>query len=167
MIEIKIKDADLQAAAAKGLDEFVDLFADAINAAIGPQLTAENMAQLNASQITLLAYKTLQAEVMDGGFIQLIHNGYGGFIFDNPFAYAIKQWGLRDLSKIVYAAGKLYHRYADKLTADCTDDEFMALFEQYPEFDDCDDAFVEGEEDFTAGVACYIDGHIDEFCTVI
>ena len=39
----------------------------------------------------------------------------------------------------------------------------MALFEQYPEFDDLDDAFVEQEENFTRLVARYVEEHPDSF----
>ena len=55
---------------------------------VGGELNAEAMSRLNADQITLLAYHILREEVMEGGFIQLIHNGYGPFIFHNPFAKA-------------------------------------------------------------------------------
>ncbi len=165
-MEIRIKDSSLQQAAAEGMDAFVDVFVDAINAAIGNQLTTETMAQLNSDQITLLAYRTLRDEVMDGGFVQLIHNGYGPFIFKNPFAKAIKQWGLRDLSKLIYNAHTLYIKYSPEIERDCTDEEFMALFEQYEEFDEMDDAFVENEEDWTNMVAVYIDDHIGNFATI-
>jgi hypothetical protein len=43
----------------------------------------------------------------------------------------------------------------------------MALFEQFPEFDDMDDLFVDQEEAWTADVAHYIDEHIDKFAKVI
>ena len=42
----------------------------------------------------------------------------------------------------------------------------MALFEQYPEFDDMDDLFVEQEEEWTEQIARYIDEHIERFATV-
>ena len=42
----------------------------------------------------------------------------------------------------------------------------MALFEQYAEFDDFDDKFIENEEEWTAKVAYYIDEHIDEFAVI-
>ena len=42
----------------------------------------------------------------------------------------------------------------------------MALFEQFPEFDDLDDTFVEKEEEWTEQIARYIDEHIDCFATV-
>ena len=92
--KVTVSDAALRQAAEEGMDAFVAIFVDAINAAVGGELTAETMAQLNASQITLLAYRILRDEVMDGGFIQLIHNGYGGFIFLNPFGTTRKQGAL-------------------------------------------------------------------------
>ena len=135
----------------------------AIRESIGGELTAETMAQLNSDQITLLAWDIVHGEVMDGGFVQLIHNGYGPFTFKNPLAKALKLWGLRDLSKLIYDAHTLYEKYGAEIERDCTDEEFMALFEQYPQFDDLDDKFVENEEDWTMQIAAYVDQHMDNF----
>jgi len=145
------------------MDAFLKAFTNAYHEAIGGTLTAETMGELNTSQITLLAYETLHEEVMDGGFVQLIHNGYGPFIFRNPFAKVLRMWGLRDLSKLIYEGGHLYGRYGAEIERECSDDEFMALFERFPDFDDLDDAFVEHEEEYTAALACYVDDHLSEF----
>ena len=166
MIEVRVKDSALREAAAEGMDAFVGCFVGAIKEAIGGELTAETMAELNSDQVTLLAWDVLHEEVMDGGFVQLIHNGYGPFIFKNPLAKALKLWGLRELSKLIYSAHTLYIKYGEQIERDCTDDEFMALFEQYPEFDDLDDTFVEEEEKWTADIAHYIDENIEKFATI-
>lgn len=162
----KVKDSDLRNAASAGMDEFLKVFTDAIMASVGGELTADTMAELNSDQITLLAYDILHNEVMDGGFVQLIYNGYGSFLFRNPFAKAIKGWGIDKLASLVKKAGKLYFKYKNEIERECTDDEFMAMFEQYPEFDDLDDLFVENEETWTGMVACYVDEHIERFVTV-
>lgn len=166
MTEVFIADATLRAAADEGMDAFVGAFVKAIRDAIGGELNADNMGTLNSDQITLLAWATLHEEVMDGGFVQLIHNGYGPFIFKNPFAKAIKLWGLRDLSKLVYEGHTLFNKYHEEIERDCTDEEFMALFELYPEFEDLDDQFVENEEEWTALIAHYVDEHIAQFATI-
>ena len=165
-MEIRIKESDVKQAAQEGMDAFVALFNDRIIQAIGGELNEESMRLLNPDQITLLAYVILREEVMDGGFIQLIHNGYGPFIFLNPFAKAMNQWGARDFRNLIYEGRKPYERYAEELTADCSDEEFMALFEQYPEFDDLDDEFVESEEEITELVARYIDEHLEQFAII-
>ena len=166
MKQVTVKDAQLRRVAEEGMDAFVKVFVDAALSAVGGQLTAETLSELNSDQLTLLAWDTLHKEVMDGGFVQLIHNGYGPFIFKNPFAKAVRQWGLRDLSKLVYNAHTLYAQHHEALERDCTDEEFMALFEQYPEFDDLDDEFVEQEEAWTAEIARYVDDHLDRFAVV-
>jgi hypothetical protein len=167
MIQVEVKDVDLQNAAAKGMDEFLQVFVDGIYSAIGGEITQESLSSLNSDQITLLAYFLLRDEVMDGGFVQLIHNGYGGFIFKNPFAKAMKMWGLRDLSKMIYDVHTLYAKHHEEIEKECTDDEFMALFEQFPDFDEYDDDFVENEEKWTSEIAHYVDDNIDSFAKIV
>ena len=166
MTDVRINDAQLRQAAEEGMDAFVRVFVGAIRQSIHGELTAETMAQLNADQITLLAWDILHEEVMDGGFVQLIHNGYGPFIFKNPFAKAVKLWGMREFSKLIYDAHTLYLKYKEQIEVDCTEDEFMALFEQFPEFDELDDTFVENEEAWMALIAEFIDQHLEQFAHV-
>ena len=167
MKQIIVKDEDLSNAALDGMDAFVRVVIDAIREAIGGEPTEETMQELNADQMTLLAWDTLHEEVMDGGFVQLIHNGYGPFIFKNPFAKALnKMWGMRELAKMIYEVHTLWLENREELERDCTDEEFMALFERFPQFDDYDDMFVENEEKYTEQVAHYIDEHIENFVTV-
>ena len=167
MKNVIVKDADLMLAAQQGMDEFLQVFVKGIYDAIDGQLTAENMAELNADQITLLAWNVLHEEVMDGGFVQLIHNGCGPFIFKSPFAKAVKLWGLRDLSKLVYNAHTLYLKYREEIEVECDEDEFMAMFERYPEFDDMDDEFVENEEQWTEQIAQYVDDNLQKFAEIV
>lgn len=166
MVQVKIQDTTLQKAAEAGMDEFVQAFIDAIKEAIGGELTAETMAELNSEQITLLAWDILHEEMMDGGMIQLIHNGYGAFIFLNPTNKAFRNWGMQDLFKLLSNAHRLYSKYHEEIEGDMTDEEFMELYEKYPEFDDADDEFVENEEIWTSMIAHHIDKNIVDFATI-
>ena len=165
-IEVRIEETALREAAARGTDAFLTLVHDSILNAVGGEVNAETLPLMNGEQTTLLAYFILRGEVMDGGFIQLIHNGYGPFIFLNPFAKAMRLWGAHELSKLVYKGRRLFEKYGDELCAECTDDEFMALFEQYPEFDDLDDEFIEMEEEATGIIAHYVDDHLGLFINI-
>jgi hypothetical protein len=166
MKEVIVKDADLQKAAMEGMDEFLGVFTKAIYDAIGGELTAENMGELNSDQLTLLSWDILHEELMDGGFVQLIYNGYGPFIFKNPFAKALRQWGLREPSKFIYDAHTLWLKHREKIEVELSDEEFMALFEQFPDFEDMDDKFIENEEAWTEDIARYVDDHIERFATI-
>lgn len=165
--EITIQESQLIAAAQQGMDEFIAVFTDRYLEVIGGQLTGENMHLLNGEQISLLAYVMFRDEVMDGGFVQLIHNGYGPFIFENPFAKAMRIMGAHEFSKLIYKGRKLYEQYGAEITRECSDEEFMAMFEQYSKFDELDDAFVEMEEEVTETLARYVDEHIDLFATIL
>ena len=165
---IKINDKDLATAANEGMDQFLTTIINAFKQQVGEEeLNAQAMQQLTADQITLWGYMILRDELMDGGFVQLIYNGYGPFFFDNPFAKAMRLWGLHDFSKLLYKAKKVYDEHKADLTKERSDEDFMALFEQYPEFDDLDDEFVEEEENITSAVAYYVDEHMTDFVEII
>ena len=165
--EITIQESHLIAAAQQGMDEFIAVFTDRYLEVIGGQLTGENMHLLNGEQISLLAYVMFRDEVMDGGFVQLIHNGYGPFIFENPFAKAMRIMGAHEFSKLIYKARKIYDAHKDDLTRERTDEEFMAMYEQYEGFDELEEIFIEEEEDLTATLAHYVDEHIEQFAEIV
>lgn len=167
MKDILVKDSDLILASQEGIDAFIKVISDAILNSIGGNLTCDNMSELNADQITLIAYSVLRDEVMDGGFVQLIYNGWGPFFFNNPFAKAIRLWGLTDLAPLINKANRLYKKHRADIEKDCTDDEFMELFERFPDFDDLDDKFVENEEQWTNRIAFYVDDNLDKFVTIV
>ncbi len=164
--EILVQDKELRQAAEEGMDAFINLFTDRYLEMTGGRLTAETMQQLNADQHTLLAYRILRDELMEGGFVQLIQNGYGGYIFHNPFARALREWGLKDLSKLIYAARKIYDQHGTELEKERSEEEFMALYEQYEIFDALEETFMEEEEDFTQRIACYVDEHLAHFAKI-
>ena len=102
-----------------------------------------------------------------GGFCQLIQNGYGGYIFDNPFAKVMRLWGAEEFSKLVYKAKKIYDANRKDLEKERTDDEFMAMYEQYEAFDDLEEAYLDMEEQVTTLVASYVDNHLELFAKII
>ena len=130
MIEVTVKDATLKEAVEKGMDDFLKVITDAIYEAIGGKLTADTMSEINSDQITLLAYVILRDTIMDGGFVELIHNGYGPFIYLNPFAKAVRNWGLRDLYKVISESHRLFGKYRAEIERDCTQEEFDAKKQQ-------------------------------------
>ena len=162
-MNITISDESFRKAAAVGMDAFLRLITDAYLDALGGELTAENMPQLNGWQHILLSYRFFQEEVMDGGFCQLVQNGYGPYIFDNPFAKVMREIGLHDFSKMLYKAKRVYDEHKEELTRERDDDEFMAMYEQFPQFDDLEDWYIENEEEITSHIAHYVDEHLDDF----
>ena len=163
---IKIPESKLQQAGAIGMNEFLQVFIDAYLDALGGNLNAENMHLLNGNQHSLLAYHFLREEVMQGGFVQLIQNGYGGYIFDNPTSKALKQMGASELAKIIYKAKEIYDPNREELERETTDEEFAAMYVDFEKFDELEEKFFEIEEQQTAIIAAYVDENIGEFGSI-
>ena len=163
---IKVKESTLRTAAGEGMDEFLNVLTDAYLEVVGGQLTAEAMPLLNGDQHTLLAYRFFTDEMREGGFVQLIQNGYGGYIFGNPFAKALRLYGARDMSKLVYKAREIYNAHREELERETTEEEFNALYVDFEAFDDLEEEYFDIEEEQTALIAAYVDEHIHDFVEV-
>ena len=164
---VEVVDSALQQAAGEGMDAFIQVFTDAYEELTGGELTAETMPLLTGEQHSLLAYQIFRDELMEGGFCQLIQNGYGGYIFANPFAKVMRLWGAEEFSKLVYKAKKIFDSNRKDLEKERTNDEFMAMYEQYEAFDDLEEAYLEMEEQVTALIASYVDEHLELFAKII
>ena len=164
---IQISDKILAEAAEKGMDNFLKVFTDAYLNELGGDITAENMQKLNGYQHTLLAFRFFSDEVNEGGFVQLIQNGYGGYIFDNPTAKAFKMMGAAALSKIIYKAKEIYDKHWTELERETTEEEFMAMYEKFEQFDELEEKYMEIEEDQVCLLAQYVDENIDDFAEVV
>lgn len=164
---IQIKDSVLSLAVGQGMDEFLQVFTDAILAEIDGALTPENMGKLNGSQHTLLAWYFFTSEMREGGFVQLIQNGYGGYIFGNPFAKALKQFGAVELSKLIYKAKEIYDPNKAELERETTEEEFNAMYVDFEVFDELEERYFDIEEGQTALIAAYVDEHITDFAEIV
>lgn len=148
------------------MTEFIGVFTDKYREVLGGDPSAAKMELLNGEQHSLLAYRIFRDEVIEGGFCQLIQNGYGSYIFDNPFARVMRLWGAERFSKLVYAAKKIYDANRDDLQRERTDEEFMAMYETYEAFDELEEDFGEMEEEVTETLARYVDEHPELFATI-
>lgn len=165
--KVVVTDEALRQGAEEGMDGFLKVFIDKYLEVTGGVIDAETMPLLNGYQHSLLGYHIFRREVNEGGFVQLIQNGYGPYIFDNPFAKAMRLFGAKDFSKLVYDAKKVYDAHREDLEKERDDDEFMAMYEQYEVFDELEEAFMDMEEIVTAQLAEYVDNHIEEFAEVV
>ena len=131
-------------------DEFIIYVTDAYLEKVGGQLTAETMGVLNTDQHTLLAYRWMMEEVMEGGFIQLITNGYGGYVLEGPFPLVLKkEWGMKELAKLIYDVKHEYRLHKEELEKEMTDEEFMAKYEKLEQLNDLGDDFLDDYQEQT------------------
>lgn len=128
--------------------QLIEQVTDAYLKTIGGTLTADNMDNLTADQHSILCYRYILDEVMQGGFIQLILNGYAPYVLEGPFPMVVKKmWEMKDFSKLLYEAKKQYHYHSEELNRDMDEEEFMALYEQLDELNELGDDFLEEHQE--------------------
>ena len=149
------------------MDEFLQVFIDAYLETLGGELSPEKMSLLNGSQHSLLAWHFFSTEMRDGGFVQLIQNGYGPYIFENPFAKAMRQFGCVELSKLIYKAKEIYDANKKELTRETTEEEFNAMYVDFEIFDELEERYFDMEEEQTSLLAAYVDEHIQDFAEIV
>ena len=144
---------------------FIEWVTDGYLAAVGGALTEENMEMLSAEQHAVLCYRYVLDEVMEGGFIQLIMNGYAPYVLEGPFPMVVKkEWGMKDFSKLLYEVKKEYHKHQEELSKDMDEDEFMAMYEQLEELNELGDDFLdEHQEEVSPAVAKMILENLEKF----
>lgn len=141
--------------------DYLNHTTDSLLASVGGQLTDANMDHLSIDDHCLLAYRYLRDEVMEGGFIQLIQNGYGPYVLLGPFPMLMKKrWGLKDFGQLLFDVAREYKRNRQQLEADKTDDEFMAQYEQFETINELGDDYLDDfEETVTPAIAQYYKEH--------
>ena len=145
--------------------DFIVMVTDYYLEQLGGGLTADNMMCLNAHQHTLLAYRSMLDEVMEGGFIQLIENGYAPYVLEGPFPLAVKKlWERKELSKLLFDVKKEYHRHMEDFEGEKTEEEFMAMYEQLEKLNDYGDDFLDDyQEKESPAIAQIVKENIELF----
>lgn len=137
--------------------EYINKESEKLIERIDGVLTEQNMDLLSLDEHILLAYKYLRDEVMEGGFIQLIQNGYGPYVLLGPLPMLMKkQLGLKKFGQFLFDVKREYVLHKDELEADKTEEEFMAQYEQFEALNEYGDEYLDDyEEIVTPTVAEY------------
>lgn len=135
--------------------DFLNATTDQLISRVGGQLTEQNMDMLTLNEHILLSYRYLRDEVMEGGFIQLIQNGYGPYVLLGPLPMLMKkELGLKQFGQFLYNVQHEYKANREALEADKTEDEFMAQYEQFEALNDYGDDYLDDyEEEVTPAIA--------------
>ncbi|MCQ2112861.1 MAG: DMP19 family protein [Bacteroidaceae bacterium] len=115
---------------------------------VGGQLTDDVMDRLSLDEHCLLAYRYLRDEVMEGGWFQLIQNGFGPYILLGPLPMLMKKvWGLKYFGQYLFDVSREYKKNKEELERDKTDEEFMASYEQFETLNEMGDDFLDEWEE--------------------
>ncbi len=126
----------------------------------------EAINEFNSEQHTLLGYNYLYIQVGLGGFLELIKNGYGLYIFETPFSQNILKFGADELSCIVNEAKKVYEKCKHDME-NLSEEEFCKKEDEFKkEFALLDAKFSRCIESQTQVMKDYVIKNIEKFAVV-
>lgn len=147
--------------------DFLFLFLDYYLEKLYTDDSGNVMEQFNDDQHTLIAYNFLYNQITNGGFSQLIKNGYASYIFDNPFSEHIKLWGAYSTADIVEKARVIYHQNQEQLIQETTSEETSKRYDEFKEFEHLDNEFYNIMDSEAEIVRQYVEKNISKFGKVI
>jgi hypothetical protein len=143
----------------------------------------EIMPRLNSSQQTFLTFCLMEGSMrggsshfddsdpaenwsIKGGFLQLIYDGYGEYVFEKPFSNIIKTWGAEKIGRIVEKAKSIYEKHKDKVEKVKTKKELSHLCSEITDFEMLDKEYMEVSSEETVKIQEYIENNINEFAII-
>lgn len=123
--------------------------------------------QLNNEQHAFLAYNYLYGQVTNGGFIQLIQNGYGSYIFESPCIETLHSRWLKKMAKLLQQAQIIYNDKKNILEQEIDLEWFSQLYEEITDFEPLDEEFYKIMDEETTILKEYIHNNLSSFVQLI
>lgn len=146
------------------LGAYYDLLAQPLHEELYKRQDFSFFEELSEGQQMLICYDYIQNHVLQGGFIQLIQNGYVNMLVPMP------QWlttaGAEQMALLIDESLKLYVKHRDVLDKETSVEEFSKLYDQLPEFRPLDERFTNLHEPTIQKMLLFATHHIHEFADV-
>lgn len=116
---------------------------------------------LSPGQELLIRYDYVRMQVLQGGFIQLIQNGYVNLLLAMP--QMLQQIGAPEMAQLLDDVLKVYALNIDDLSKETTVEEFAKLYQEFIEFEELDKRFAEHNANAEKAIVSYALRFPDEF----
>lgn len=116
---------------------------------------------LSPGQELLIRYDYIRMQVLQGGFIQLIQNGYINLLL--PMPQMLLQVGSEDMGQLLDDVLRVYTLNVADLSKETSVEEFARLYQEYTEFEALDARFNELNTATEAAIVQYALKYPDEF----
>lgn len=161
--EIQKSELD-QAKAAGDFQAIFDLFVQPLHEEMYKRQDFAFMEELSEGQQLLLSYDYVRMQVLQGGFIQFIQNGYVALLLSMP--EWLSNLGAAEVSKVLDDVLKVYVLNRELLDKSTTVEEFAMLYQELKEFEQLDDTFQHLDADTVKLLAEYAMQHSHIFAVV-
>jgi len=116
---------------------------------------------LSPGQELMIRYDYVRMQVLQGGFIQLIQNGYIGLL--PPMPDMLKQVESPEMAELLDNVLKVYTLNVEYLSKETTVEEFAKLYQEFTEFIALDERFTRLNEETERHLVDYALKYPDEF----
>ncbi|WP_165836429.1 DMP19 family protein [Taibaiella soli] len=141
--------------------EFFELLTEPLHAEMYSRQNFDFIQELSQGQQLFLSYDYVRMQVMQGGFIQFIQNGYVSLLL--PMPGWLTSIGANEMAQLLDDVLKAYVTNIDVLERETTVEEFAQLYDQLPEFAILDEEFNSLDESTIHTMAVYAAAHLEEF----
>jgi hypothetical protein len=116
---------------------------------------------LSPGQELMIRYDYVRMQVLQGGFIQLIQNGYISLL--PPMPAMLTQLEAADMAKLLDDVLKVYALNVEYLSKETSVEEFAKLYDEFKEFELLDQQFTELNPKTERALVDYALKYPDEF----
>lgn len=153
---------DIVNATESGDDEkLYDLLVQPLHEELYKRQTFDFLDELSWGQQLLLATDYVRMQAGQGGFIQLIQNGYISLLPN--MVEQLQKLGVPQMAQVLDDALKVYVLNREILDKPTTVEEFALLYNELKEFEQIDKRFLQLIEPTTKQMLLYSLSHLDEF----
>ena len=146
------------------LNEYYDLLCQPLHEELYKRQDFTFFDELSDGQQMLICYDYIQNQVLQGGFIQLIQNGYVNMLV--PMPEWLMRVGAEPMAKVIDDALAAYVNNRDVLDKETTVEEFALMYETLPVFQPLDEQFHQLHGSTVAKMLEYATFHIEEFAVL-
>jgi hypothetical protein len=121
-------------------DDVYEMLVEPLHEELYKRQTFDFMDDLSDGQQLLLGYDYLRTQVVQGGFIQLIQNGYVGLL--PSLIEQLNMVGAFEMAVVLDDVLKVYVLNMDQLGRPTTVEEFARLYDEFKEFEIIDQRYA-------------------------
>lgn len=146
-------------------EEYFDLLAQPLHEELFRRKDFIFLDELSDGQQLMLSFDYIRQQIMQGGFIQLIENGYLGLLPSMPGW--LNNLGDDKMAQVIDDALKVYVLNHEMLDKSNTVEEFAQLYEELKEFEIIDDRFREQHDNTRDKILDFATEHIGDFAKLV
>ncbi len=144
-------------------DELYEMLVEPLHEELYKRQTFDFMDDLSPGQQLLLGYDYLRTQVVQGGFIQFIQNGYIGLM--PSLIEQLNMVGAFEMAVVLDDVLKVYVLNMEQLGRTTTVEEFARLYDEFKEFEIIDQRYANLNLATEKLMLDYAISHLEEFVT--